>query len=96
MTLVGMPPEVIGQLRESPWWSDAKAIAPTLAYDSEVMGDASRGGTVPAEQVGRVRPAALVLVGGASPAWMIDTARRIVSSRSAWAGSRRSSTQRRF
>ena len=54
-----------------------EAIAPTLAYDSEVMGDISRGGTIPADLVGAVTVPALVLVGGASPAWMIDVGRRI-------------------
>ena len=52
-------------------------MAPTLAYDSEVMGDISRGGTVPFDLVGAVTIPALALVGGASPAWMIDVARQV-------------------
>ena len=40
------------------------------------MGDSS-GGTVPIELVGRVTTESLVLVGGASPAWMIDVGKRV-------------------
>jgi len=54
-----------------------EAIAPTLAYDSEIMGDIKRGGTVPAELVGAVTIPALVLCGGASPAWMIDVGMQV-------------------
>jgi pimeloyl-ACP methyl ester carboxylesterase len=77
MTTVGMPQEMIDGMRHDPAWAGLEAIAPTLAYDSEVMGDISRGGTIPADLVGAVTVPALVLVGGASPAWMIDVGRRI-------------------
>jgi hypothetical protein len=52
-------------------------MAPTMAYDSELMGDIGRGATVPADLAGRVRCETLVLVGGASPEWMIDVARQL-------------------
>ena len=77
MTTVGMPQEMVDQMRNEPWWAGLEKIAPTLAYDSEVMGDASRGGTIPADQAGSVTIPALVLVGGASPAWMIDIGRQV-------------------
>jgi pimeloyl-ACP methyl ester carboxylesterase len=77
MTTVGMPQEMVSQMRNEPSWAGLEAIAPTLAYDSEVMGDSSRGGTIPVDLIGRVRPPTLVLCGGASPAWMIDIARQI-------------------
>jgi pimeloyl-ACP methyl ester carboxylesterase len=76
MTIMGTPPEMVGQMRHEPWWAKMEAIAPTLAYDSEVMGD-SRGGTIPADLVGGVTNPALVLCGGASPGWMIDIARQV-------------------
>jgi hypothetical protein len=50
---------------------------PTLAYDSEVMGDIGRDGTVPVAQAGRVTVPALVLTGGADYPWMIDVGRRL-------------------
>ena len=77
MTTVGTPQEMVDRMRSEPWWAGMEAIAPTLAYDSEVMGDSSRGGTVPVDLVGRVTLPTLVLVGGASPAWMIEIAGQI-------------------
>jgi len=77
MTWTGVPAEAVARMRDEPWWAGLEAIAHTLAYDSEVMGDISRGGTIPTDQVGRVRTATLVVNGGACPEWMIDTGRRI-------------------
>jgi pimeloyl-ACP methyl ester carboxylesterase len=77
MTMVGMPQEMVDQMRNESWWAGLEEIAPTLAYDSEVMGDIIRGGTIPAEQASSVTNPALVLCGGASPAWMIDVGRQI-------------------
>jgi hypothetical protein len=53
-------------------------MAPTLAYESEVMGDRS-GGTIPFDEAGKVDVPALVLTGGASPAWMIDVGRQLAA-----------------
>jgi pimeloyl-ACP methyl ester carboxylesterase len=72
-----MPPEMVGQMRNEPWWAGLEAMAPTLAYDSEVMGDISRGGTIPTDLLGAVTIPTLVLCGGASPAWMIGVGRQI-------------------
>ena len=69
--------EMIDQMRHTPRWTELEAMAPTMAYDSEVMGDISRGGTIPADLIGRVMPPTLVLCGGASPEWMIDVGRRL-------------------
>jgi len=69
--------EMIAEARVHPWWADAEALAPTLAYDSAVMGDHSRGGTIPVDVAARAAPPALVLCGGASPDWMIDVGRRV-------------------
>ena len=52
-------------------------MAPTLAYDSEVMGDIGKEGTIPVEQAGRVKVPALVLTGGADYPWMIEVGRRL-------------------
>ncbi len=71
----GVPAEAVAELRHEPWWADVVALAPTLAYDSAVMGDRSRGGTLPVEVAARVSVPALVLSGGDSPGWMIEVAR---------------------
>jgi pimeloyl-ACP methyl ester carboxylesterase len=75
-TIMQMPPEIARQMRSEPWWAGMEAMAPTIAYDSEIMGD-SRGGTIPIDLVGTVNTPALVLCGGASPAWMIDITKQI-------------------
>jgi hypothetical protein len=76
MTTVGMPLEAVAQMRIQPWWAGLEAVAPTLAYDFEIMGDVNKGGTIPTDLIGRVTAPALVLC-GASPAWMIDVGKQI-------------------
>ena len=39
MTRVGMPAEQIAGMRQSPYWPSMEAIAPTLAYDAEAVGE---------------------------------------------------------
>ncbi|MFE9398849.1 alpha/beta fold hydrolase [Streptomyces flavidovirens] len=73
MSVVGLPPEVVAQVRDTPMWPELEALAPTLAYDDAVMGD----GTVPAERLASVRPPVLVVDGGASPPAMRDAVRRV-------------------
>lgn len=77
MTTVGMPQEAVEGMRGEPWWAGMEAVAPTLLYDSEIMGDIGRGGTIPTDMLGDVIVPTLVLCGGASPAWMIDVGRQI-------------------
>ena len=72
---MGMPTEVVEHLAHDP---AMVANAPTILYDPyEVMSERSRDGMTPAEQARRVTMPALVLAGGASPAWMIDASRQI-------------------
>jgi pimeloyl-ACP methyl ester carboxylesterase len=77
MTLVSMPQEMIEGMRHTPRWAGLEAMAPTLAYDSEVMGDIGRDGTIPVDQASRVRVPALVLTGGADYPWMTEVGRRL-------------------
>jgi pimeloyl-ACP methyl ester carboxylesterase len=79
MEVVGTPPEVVEEMRNDPSWSRFEALAPTLAYDSELMGDVSRGGTVPEDVAARVGIPTLVLCGGADYPWMLDTSRRLAA-----------------
>jgi pimeloyl-ACP methyl ester carboxylesterase len=77
MTTAGMPREMVEEMRQTPRWSELEAMAPTIVYDSEIMGDIGTGGTVPADLLGRVTTESLVLVGGASPEWMIAVGRQV-------------------
>ena len=71
----GMPPDVVDALSRDP---AMLANARTLPYDPyEIVTDDSRGGTTPAAQASSVTIPALVVVGGASPAFMMDAGRQI-------------------
>lgn len=76
MTLVGMPLDMLAQMRQAPMWPALEALAPSLAYDSAVMGD-ERGELLPADRLATVPMPTLVLAGGASPQWMRDVAVRV-------------------
>lgn len=67
---VGMPPQALSGLRLLPMWADMEALAHTLAYDHEVMGD----GLVPTGLLGAVSVPVMVVDGGASPVGMRDAA----------------------
>jgi pimeloyl-ACP methyl ester carboxylesterase len=60
--VVGLPDEFAAFAKTQPWWPWQEALAHTLAYDAEVMGDYS----LPADEVARVTVPTLVLDGGAS------------------------------
>jgi pimeloyl-ACP methyl ester carboxylesterase len=76
-TTVGMPWEMVNEMRQTPRWAELEAIAPTLAYDSEVMGDVGGEGTIPVDRAGAVKVPALVLTGGADHPWMTDVGLRL-------------------
>lgn len=58
-----MPPDMLEGIKQSPDWKFMEAVAPTLAYDNQVMGD----GAVPVELSGNIKIPVLVLAGGDSP-----------------------------
>ena len=63
MTNVGVPAPAVAGIRAQPGWAALEAIAPTLAYDDQVLGD----GGVPRDLAGAITIPALVLAGAASP-----------------------------
>jgi len=71
----GLPPEMVEEMSRDP---KRRAVAPTMPYDFEVMGDINRGGTIPEELVRAISIPTLVIAGGASPDFFRDTAARIV------------------
>ena len=60
--VVGLPDEFAAFAKTQPWWPWQEALAHTLAYDAEIMGDYS----LPADEVARATIPTLVLDGGAS------------------------------
>ncbi|WP_448628406.1 alpha/beta fold hydrolase [Geodermatophilus sp. URMC 64] len=75
--LTGMPDEMIDEMRATSRWAELTALAPTLAYDSAVMGDIETGGEVPESLAARATRPGLVLVGGDSPPFMREVSRRL-------------------
>jgi pimeloyl-ACP methyl ester carboxylesterase len=69
----GMPPEMVEGMSLDP---AMQAVVPTMPYDLEVMGDFG-GGTIPEDLVRNVRVPTLVVAGGASPDFFLDTASRL-------------------
>jgi pimeloyl-ACP methyl ester carboxylesterase len=73
MTMVGTPAEMVAGMKHSPVWAGFEAIALTLAYDNAAIGD----GSVPTDQAAKVKVPTLIMAGGASPAFMRDSAKLI-------------------
>jgi pimeloyl-ACP methyl ester carboxylesterase len=69
-----VPPEVVEMMRDDPMWSFLKATAHTLPYDIALSGPDQ---TVPAGRLAAIAVPALVMVGGASPAWMRAAGRAV-------------------
>ena len=63
MAYVGMPAQAIDGIRTQPAWTMLEAVAPTLAYDDDVLA----GGLVPRDLAATITVPALVAAGGASP-----------------------------
>ncbi len=76
---VGMPPEVVEQMRGTPMWPRMEALAHTIAYDGEVMDGHLLGAPLPASWVAPVTIPTLVMDGGASPDWVRNSARQLAS-----------------
>ena len=62
-TAVGLPAEFVEQMRQSPWFPAQEAVAHTLLYDAELMGDYA----VPHEHIASITVPTLVLDGGTTP-----------------------------
>lgn len=71
MLLLGVPAEHLDAMHQYPLWPMWEAVAPTIAYDAAVMGDAA---AVPTGRAISVAVPALVMDGGASYPFMHTTA----------------------
>ena len=70
MKFVGVPDDMIKGMQHAPMWQDLEAVAPTLAYDSAVLG---AGFAMPRERLKNLDVPVLVMDGGASPEFMRKT-----------------------
>ena len=74
---VGVSDKQIQAMRQMPMWKGLEKLAPTLIYDSEVLG---KGHALPPALLKRVRTPTLVMHGGAGAPAMRDAARAISES----------------
>jgi pimeloyl-ACP methyl ester carboxylesterase len=75
-TAAGMPEQMVEWSAADPKTQD---LAGTMLYDFEVMGDFTKGGTIPESLVRAITVPTLVLAGGASPDFFRDTAQRVAA-----------------
>jgi pimeloyl-ACP methyl ester carboxylesterase len=62
-TQLGIPAEIIAQMRQSPMWPGLEAVAPTLPYDATIMQDTQRGDPSPLRKWASVTVPTLVMDG---------------------------------
>ena len=77
ISAVGVPAELVAQMKESPMWAGLEAVAHTLAYDGTIMGDTQSGKPLPAQRWATVTAPTLVMDGGESPAWLHNAAQAL-------------------
>jgi pimeloyl-ACP methyl ester carboxylesterase len=64
---VGIPPEVVAQIRHAPFWPELERIAHTLEYEARIL-------AADAELPTRVEVPTLVIAGSASPPALVEAA----------------------
>jgi len=75
---VGVPPEVVAQMRQSPTWARLENAAHTLVYDQTIMDNSTTGTSLPAARWTTATMPVLVVDGGASPAWRRNAVQALV------------------
>ena len=75
---VGVPPEAMPSIKESPFWPSLEAVAHTLWYDGRIMDDNMAGKPLPTERWASVSIPTLVIDGGASPPSLRNAVQAIV------------------
>lgn len=68
MRTAGSTEDQVARARQSAYWSECEAIAPTRLYGAEVLGD----GQVPVDRLAEIRCPVLVLTGGGADANMTE------------------------
>ncbi len=61
--VIRIPAEMVGQMRQSPMWSEMERLAHTFAYDATILGDAQRGDPSPLRKWASVTVPTLVMDG---------------------------------
>lgn len=66
---VGLPADVVDQVRQAPFWPALEAMAHTLIYETEIVGD----GSLPVDLAASVAVPTLAIAGGESFPFMRET-----------------------
>jgi pimeloyl-ACP methyl ester carboxylesterase len=69
---VGLPRELVAQMRQAPWWPAQEALADTLVNEATLMGDFS----LPRARIAGVTVPTLVIDGGTTP-WLSHAAQAV-------------------
>ena len=77
--VVRAPAEPVAEMRRAPTWPALEAVAHTLPYDVAVLGDNMAGNPLPTDQWAAATAPTLVMDGGASPAWIRNSARALAN-----------------
>lgn len=64
---VGVPAEYIDGMKGAPFWASSVAVAHTISYDGEIMGNTMYGDPASLERFANVTIPTLVMVGSESP-----------------------------
>jgi pimeloyl-ACP methyl ester carboxylesterase len=73
MSVVGVPPDMIAGMRQSPGWPAMEALAPTLAYDAACM----NGFVIPHDRAAGISAPTLAMNGGEGFDFMRTTAKAL-------------------
>ena len=74
---IGLPGIFVTMMKLMPAWKPMKAIAHTLPYDAQVVGDNCFGDPMDASQWASIQQPVQVVSGGKSPAWMKTSTRAL-------------------
>jgi pimeloyl-ACP methyl ester carboxylesterase len=77
-TAVGVPADMVTEMRSWRRWPSMEALAHTISYDGRMMGDAIAGSPEPLQRWESVTIPTLVMDGGASPDWQRNAVRALV------------------
>ncbi len=76
---IGLPGIFVTMMKLMPAWKPLKAIAHTLPYDAQVLGNNCFGEPMDTEQWAPIEQPVLVVNGGKSPGWMKNSTRALAA-----------------
>jgi pimeloyl-ACP methyl ester carboxylesterase len=76
-TAVGLPPEMVADMRNGEMWPSLEAVAHTISYDGRILEGTLGGRPIPPERWESVKIPTLVMDGGESPPWQHAAVREL-------------------